>query len=211
MNPQVQDVTQITGLFISFQVHLCSFTFDIFLSLMHLHPLDLLCGCQLFHKATFFFFFCPPGQRHTWRGISWWGLVSSQLPEDPCQIDEQVTQRLPRIVIRAANHHPQRWRAEPLSHTSMVTDLNSKGDAAVIQASVCLCLQLCFLMLSLSLSSNPFPLNTACSQTYFLISLFSLSRDSRIMPSSSSYRPFSLKCAGLGCWLDFKQHMHAQR
>lgn len=46
------------------------------------------------------------------------------------------------------------------------------------RASACLRPQRCFLMRSSSLSSSPFPLNTARSQPYFLISLFSLSRDS---------------------------------
>lgn len=56
------------------------------------------------------------------------------------------------------------------------------------RASVCLCPQLCFLMWSHSLSSNPFPLNTARFQPYFLISLFSLPCDSRMkLPSSSTW------------------------
>lgn len=56
------------------------------------------------------------------------------------------------------------------------------------RASVCLCPQLCFLMWSRSLSSNPFPLNAARSQPYFLISLFSLPCDSRMkLPSSSTW------------------------
>lgn len=56
------------------------------------------------------------------------------------------------------------------------------------RASACLRPQLCFLMWSRSLSSNPFPLNTARSQPYFLISLFSLPCDSRMkLPSSSTW------------------------
>ena len=85
-------------------------------------------------------------------------------------------------------HH--RMNTHLFSHTPADTDLNSKGDAAVTRASVRLCPQLCFLMLSLSLSSHPFPLNTARSQTYFLISLFSLSCDSRMKLPSSSTLPF---------------------
>lgn len=46
------------------------------------------------------------------------------------------------------------------------------------RASACLRPQRCFPMRSCSLSSSPFPLNTARSQPYFLISLFSLPRDS---------------------------------
>lgn len=74
----------------------------------------------------------------------------------------------------------------------MDADLNSKGDAAVTQALSqgfgMFVPPAMFPMLSRSLSSNPFPLNAARCQPYFLISLFSLPCDSRIkLPSSSTW------------------------
>lgn len=100
------------------------------------------------------------------------GLASSRLPEEPCQIDVPVTQRLLKIVIRAADCTPRQWklslRNAPPPHTRT-------GIAKVMQQSHQLCHsasagwrpQWCLLMWSCSLSPDPFPLNTASSQPCF--------------------------------------------
>lgn len=74
--------------------------------------------------------------------------------------------------------HTQTWIAKVMQQSHQLCH----------RASVCLRPQLCFLMWSCSLSSNPFPLNTARSQPYFLISLFSLPCYSWMkLPSSSTW------------------------
>lgn len=99
-------------------------------------------------------------------------------------------------------------------HVLWIAKVMQQSHPLCHRASACLCPQLCFLMWSRSLSSNPFPLNTACSQPYFLISLFSLPYDSRMkLPSSCTWSFVStlLNSAGGELWQGFKWQVCLQR
>lgn len=182
------------------------FTFYIFMPSMSSSSFNLLFRCQFCHAARFFLL--PAGIMNH---MAWHWLAGALSPLTCPRSHVRLMYQSPRdsfaLWLEQSTIHPNdgglHHRTDMHSFSGSRTHTHTHERprtwiAKVIQqshqlchkASVCLCPQLCFLMWSRSLSSNPFPLNTARSQPYFLISLFSLPCDSRMKLPSSSTRPF---------------------